>query len=122
MADSTPLTARGSLLPTTSSSGPETRARAAKGLPCKTAVHICYGYGIKPNIEWKATPRAANLGLGWVSILNPETVTAVLEVPTDWTFIGYFCLGHPQTEDETPELERLGWEVRQPAETSLIRR
>jgi len=28
--------------------------RAAEGLPCKTAVHICYGYGIKANIEWKA--------------------------------------------------------------------
>jgi 5-methyltetrahydropteroyltriglutamate--homocysteine methyltransferase len=29
--------------------------RAAEGLHCKTAVHICYGYGIKPNIDWKAT-------------------------------------------------------------------
>ena len=29
--------------------------RAAKGLKCTTAVHICYGYGIKANIDWKAT-------------------------------------------------------------------
>jgi 5-methyltetrahydropteroyltriglutamate--homocysteine methyltransferase len=29
--------------------------RAAEGLTCKTAVHICYGYGIKANIEWKQT-------------------------------------------------------------------
>ncbi|MEP7300487.1 MAG: methionine synthase [Caldimonas sp.] len=29
--------------------------RAAQGLKCKTAVHICYGYGIKANIDWKAT-------------------------------------------------------------------
>ena len=29
--------------------------RAAKGLTCTTAVHICYGYGIKANIDWKAT-------------------------------------------------------------------
>jgi 5-methyltetrahydropteroyltriglutamate--homocysteine methyltransferase len=28
--------------------------RAAQGLTCKTAVHICYGYGIKANIDWKA--------------------------------------------------------------------
>ena len=28
---------------------------AASGLKCKTAVHICYGYGIKQNIEWKKT-------------------------------------------------------------------
>jgi 5-methyltetrahydropteroyltriglutamate--homocysteine methyltransferase len=29
--------------------------RAAAGLTCTTAVHICYGYGIKANIDWKAT-------------------------------------------------------------------
>src|SRR6202041_226406 len=34
--------------------------RAAEGLPCKTAVHICYGYGIKANIDWKA-----GLGAEW---------------------------------------------------------
>jgi 5-methyltetrahydropteroyltriglutamate--homocysteine methyltransferase len=27
--------------------------RAAAGLTCTTAVHICYGYGIKANIDWK---------------------------------------------------------------------
>jgi 5-methyltetrahydropteroyltriglutamate--homocysteine methyltransferase len=34
--------------------------RAAHGLSCKTAVHICYGYGIKANNEWKKT-----LGSEW---------------------------------------------------------
>jgi 5-methyltetrahydropteroyltriglutamate--homocysteine methyltransferase len=29
--------------------------RAAQGVNCTTAVHICYGYGIKANIDWKAT-------------------------------------------------------------------
>jgi len=29
--------------------------RAAQGLKCTTAVHICYGYGIKANTDWKAT-------------------------------------------------------------------
>ena len=29
--------------------------RAAAGLQCTTAVHICYGYGIKANTDWKAT-------------------------------------------------------------------
>jgi 5-methyltetrahydropteroyltriglutamate--homocysteine methyltransferase len=29
--------------------------RAADGLSCTTAVHICYGYGIKENLDWKAT-------------------------------------------------------------------
>jgi 5-methyltetrahydropteroyltriglutamate--homocysteine methyltransferase len=34
--------------------------RAAEGLTCKTAVHICYGYGIQANIDWKGT-----LGSEW---------------------------------------------------------
>jgi len=34
--------------------------RAAEGLRCKTAVHICYGYGIKANIDWKES-----LGSEW---------------------------------------------------------
>jgi 5-methyltetrahydropteroyltriglutamate--homocysteine methyltransferase len=29
--------------------------RAAKGLTCTTAVHICYGYGIRANMDWKET-------------------------------------------------------------------
>jgi 5-methyltetrahydropteroyltriglutamate--homocysteine methyltransferase len=29
--------------------------RAIEGLSCTTAVHICYGYGIKANLDWKAT-------------------------------------------------------------------
>jgi len=29
--------------------------RAAEGLRCKTAVHICYGYGIQANVDWKKT-------------------------------------------------------------------
>jgi 5-methyltetrahydropteroyltriglutamate--homocysteine methyltransferase len=34
--------------------------KAAEGLTCKSAVHICYGYGIKANIDWKHT-----LGAEW---------------------------------------------------------
>lgn len=33
--------------------GIEALERAIDGLPCTTAVHICYGYGIKANIDWK---------------------------------------------------------------------
>jgi 5-methyltetrahydropteroyltriglutamate--homocysteine methyltransferase len=35
--------------------GIEALTRAAKGLTCATAVHICYGYGIKANNDWKET-------------------------------------------------------------------
>ncbi len=34
--------------------------RATQGLKCKTAVHICYGYGIQANVDWKNT-----LGQEW---------------------------------------------------------
>ncbi|MDM0051030.1 methionine synthase [Variovorax sp. J22R115] len=35
--------------------GVQALERAAQGLTCTTAVHICYGYGIKANVDWKAT-------------------------------------------------------------------
>jgi 5-methyltetrahydropteroyltriglutamate--homocysteine methyltransferase len=35
--------------------GMATLERAAQGLACRTAVHICYGYGIKANNDWKKT-------------------------------------------------------------------
>ncbi|OIP18203.1 MAG: 5-methyltetrahydropteroyltriglutamate--homocysteine methyltransferase [Comamonadaceae bacterium CG2_30_59_20] len=40
--------------------GVQALERAAKGLTCTTAVHICYGYGIKANLDWKET-----LGQEW---------------------------------------------------------
>jgi 5-methyltetrahydropteroyltriglutamate--homocysteine methyltransferase len=35
--------------------GVQALERAAQGLTCKTAVHICYGYGIEANVQWKKT-------------------------------------------------------------------
>ena len=60
---------------------------------------------------WLAA-RAQGIGMGWVSILDPQAVAALLGVPPQWKFIGYFCLGYPQTDDAVPELERAGWERR----------
>ncbi len=40
--------------------GVQALERAAAGLQCKTAVHICYGYGIDANIQWKQS-----LGQEW---------------------------------------------------------
>ncbi|KOR17000.1 methionine synthase [Acinetobacter soli] len=40
--------------------GVATLERALEGLKCETAVHICYGYGIKANTDWKKT-----LGSEW---------------------------------------------------------
>lgn len=70
---------------------------------------------------WLAA-RAEGIGLGWVSILDPERIAAILDVPADWSFVGYLCLGYPQAEDDTPALERAGWEQRRDADSFLLRR
>jgi 5,6-dimethylbenzimidazole synthase len=60
---------------------------------------------------WLAA-RAEGLGLGWISILDPEAVRSALDLPADWTFIAYLCLGWPEEEHDDPELERHGWQER----------
>ena len=62
--------------------------------------------------------RAEGLGVGWVSILNPAQLAQDLNTPADWRLVGYLCVGWPETSDDTPELERAGWETRTP---TLIR-
>lgn len=58
------------------------------------------------------TARAEGLGMGWVSILDPEQLTRDLDVPSGWTLVAYLCIGWPETHSDTPELERTGWEHR----------
>ena len=60
---------------------------------------------------WLAA-RAAGLGVGWVSILDPELVTETLMVPASWKFVAYLCVGWPEEEHLDPELERFGWQAR----------
>ena len=61
---------------------------------------------------WLAA-RACGLGVGWVSILNPEPIADALDVPRAWTFIAYLCVGFPREEHLIPELERVGWQRRE---------
>jgi 5,6-dimethylbenzimidazole synthase len=71
---------------------------------------------------WLAA-RAEGLGVGWVSILDPDAARATLDLPKDWSFIAYLCLGWPEQEHDAPELEREGWEQRQcEASVSPLRR
>ena len=70
---------------------------------------------------WLAA-RAEGIGMGWVSILDPVRIAAILDVPESWRFVGYFCLGIPEEEHAEPELARAGWEQRQPAESFVLRR
>ncbi|HEY0205648.1 MAG TPA: 5,6-dimethylbenzimidazole synthase [Acetobacteraceae bacterium] len=73
---------------------------------------LSYSAVIAVHTLWLAA-RAAGAGLGWVSIVDPVQVHAILDVPVDWAFTGYFCLGYPQNDQDAPELEREGWERRQ---------
>jgi 5,6-dimethylbenzimidazole synthase len=68
---------------------------------------------------WLAA-RAEALGVGWVSILDPDAARAALDLPEGWTFVAYLCLGWPEEEHDDPELERHGWEQRS-CETPLKR-
>ncbi|MTI02730.1 5,6-dimethylbenzimidazole synthase, partial [Roseibium sp. RKSG952] len=47
-----------------------------------------------------------------VSILDPERMKRDLDVPDDWSLVGYYCVGWPEEMSERPELERAGWEQR----------
>ncbi len=57
--------------------------------------------------------RAHGVGMGWVSILEPQVVARVCDAPEGWRFIAWLCIGWPEEPHaQTPELERLGWERR----------
>lgn len=56
--------------------------------------------------------RAAGLGLGWISILDPEAIARDLEAPAAHKLIAYLCLGWPCEEHDDPELVRHGWQSR----------
>jgi len=70
---------------------------------------------------WLAA-RAEGIGMGWVSILDPDAVRRALDVPDRWRLIGYFCLGYPAAADDVPELEREGWETRRPVYEFVVKR
>lgn len=60
---------------------------------------------------WLAA-RVQGVGLGWVSILEPDDVRDALGAPAGWKLIAYLCLGWPEEEQVVPELVRAGWESR----------
>ena len=58
------------------------------------------------------TARSLGLGIGWVSILDPARLNRDLAIPEDWSLVAYLCLGWPEEDSLTPELETRGWETR----------
>ena len=56
--------------------------------------------------------RSLNVGMGWVSILDPQKVKHILNAPPQNKLIAYLCLGYVDEFLESPELEQLKWKSR----------
>ena len=54
--------------------------------------------------------RTLNVGVGWVSILDPDEIRRILDVEPDWQLTAYLCVGYPKIHDDKPELHRKGWQ------------
>jgi len=70
---------------------------------------------------WLAA-RAEGLGVGWISILEPDIVARELDVPATWTLIAYLCIGRPVEDHLDPELDRYRWQKRLDVERAIFRR
>ena len=82
---------------------------------------LCWSVVAAVHTLWLAA-RARGIGMGWVSILEPHAVNAMLDVPESWRFVALLCLGYPVDESDTPELVRHGWQDRLPASETRFTR
>ncbi|MFD1490165.1 5,6-dimethylbenzimidazole synthase [Ancylobacter vacuolatus] len=82
---------------------------------------IAYSAVLAIHTLWLAAA-ARGIGVGWVSILDPQAVAQALEVPAQWRLVGYLCIGYPAEASPVPELERAGWEQRRPLAALLVER
>jgi 5,6-dimethylbenzimidazole synthase len=67
---------------------------------------------------WLAA-RAEGIGVGWVSILEPNLLRHELNIPEHITPVAYLCLGYVDAFAVEPDLERVGWEKRTPLKSVL---
>ena len=61
------------------------------------------------------TARAEGLGLGWVTLFDPDELAGLLHLPDGVVTLGWLCLGWPDERPPAPGLERAGWSRRAPA-------
>ncbi len=60
---------------------------------------------------WLAA-RAEGLGVGWVSIVDPDKLKSLLAIPDSVYPIAYLCMGYVERFNERPDLEAHGWRSR----------
>ena len=86
--------------------GPFVLGRAP--MPSTAAYSVCLAI---ENL-WLAA-RVEGVGVGWVSILDPEAVTKILFLPPEVELIAYLCIGYPIEFRPKPLLEEVGWRNRE---------
>ncbi|OEJ99147.1 5,6-dimethylbenzimidazole synthase [Flavivirga aquatica] len=64
--------------------------------------------------------RSLNVGMGWVSILDPNKVKSILNAPKENELIGYLCFGYTDMFYNKPELEIKKWDYKKLQEDVVI--
>ncbi len=101
----------------------DTETEVGRGLGRKTMPETLK-YSVVSSIQtlWLSA-RAQGIGLGWVSIIEPDVIKDILAIKEpNWELVAYLCLGYPQEEHNVPELVRYGWQDRLPFEKTVLKR
>jgi nicotinate-nucleotide--dimethylbenzimidazole phosphoribosyltransferase len=69
---------------------------------------------------WLAA-RAEGLGVGWVTLFQPQDLGDLIAAPEGIATLGWLCVGWPDERPPAPGLERRGWAERIPLERLVIR-
>ncbi|HWU32744.1 MAG TPA: 5,6-dimethylbenzimidazole synthase [Marmoricola sp.] len=68
---------------------------------------------------WLAA-RSEGLGMGWVTLFDPDELHGLLGIPDGVVTLGWLCLGWPDERPPEPGLERAGWSKRQPLDEVVL--
>lgn len=68
---------------------------------------------------WLAA-RAESIGIGWVSIIEPQALVDIFSLPDTVVPIAYLCVGHVAHFRDQPELQDEGWSERLPLESLVF--
>lgn len=64
--------------------------------------------------------RAEGLGVGWVTLFQPQDLAALLHLPDGVETLGWLCVGWPDERPPAPGLERAGWSRRAPLDEVMF--
>lgn len=67
------------------------------------------------------TARAHGLGMGWVTLFDPDELADLLGLPEGVVTLGWLCLGWPDERPPSPGLERAAWSKKTPLQQVVIR-